>query len=119
MIQPSLLEIPAPIEPGLTPTTGGAHSCVSTPVATPGRTAVGVSHGCAGCRSRWAGSRTAHCAAPYCHRTFSGVGPFDAHRLAGRCVDPVLVGMALVSGRPYPCWGYPADAAAGVSGVAA
>jgi hypothetical protein len=38
-------------------------------------------------------SRTqAHCSV--CHRTFSGVGPFDQHRRDGRCIDPATLGMA-------------------------
>jgi hypothetical protein len=41
-------------------------------------------HGCGGCDSRWSGSLTAHCAA--CHRSFGGVGPFDAHRVNGECL---------------------------------
>ena len=32
----------------------------------------------------------AHC--PTCHRTFGGVGGFDAHRRNGACRDPVTVG---------------------------
>lgn len=42
-----------------------------------------------------------------CHQTFSGVSTFDAHRRNGRCLTPAEVGMSLVPGRPYECWGYP------------
>jgi hypothetical protein len=36
----------------------------------------------------------AHCTGPHsCHRTFSGVGPFDEHRRDGQCADPLTLGM--------------------------
>jgi hypothetical protein len=60
------------------------------------------------CGARWAGSGTAHCAAQ-CHRTFSGAGPFDAHRRDGKCLDPATIGMSLVGGRAYECWGHPME----------
>ena len=62
-------------------------------------------HGCR-CGARWAGSTTAHCGAQ-CHKIFSGVTAFDAHRRNGVCLDPATVGMSLVPGRAYECWGYP------------
>jgi hypothetical protein len=44
---------------------------------------------CGGCDAEWHGTRVAHCAARNCHRTFAGVGLFDAHRTVdGRCLDP-------------------------------
>jgi hypothetical protein len=61
------------------------------------------------CGARWAGSNTAHCAGE-CHRTFSGVGPFDAHRSNGHCREPESVGMSVLAGRAYECWGYPSEA---------
>lgn len=57
------------------------------------------------CGARWAGSRTAHCAS--CHETFSGVTPFDAHRRGGECRTPGDVGLSLLPGRAYRCWGNP------------
>jgi hypothetical protein len=37
-------------------------------------------HACGKCPARWSGINIAHCSA--CHKTFGGVGPFDAHRAA-------------------------------------
>lgn len=65
-------------------------------------------HGCR-CGARWAGSTTAHCAGT-CHLTFSGVSTFDAHRANGQCRRPESVGMSLIPGRAYECWGYPVEA---------
>lgn len=48
-------------------------------------------HGCGRCPSRWTGLRIAHCGS--CHRTFSAVSTFDRHRVKGRCVDPVSIGL--------------------------
>jgi hypothetical protein len=68
-------------------------------------------HHCAKCTSRWNGYSTAHCGA--CHLTFTGITAFDKHRdgshtdRVGRfCVAPETVGLVL-SGRTYPCWGFP------------
>jgi hypothetical protein len=44
-----------------------------------------------------------------CHTTFAGVTAFDKHRVNGHCVPPTRLGMSLLPGRPYPCWGYPAE----------
>ena len=48
--------------------------------------------GCGGCDAKWTGVAAAHCAAPGCHRTFSGPTAFDKHRVGtgerGRCSDP-------------------------------
>lgn len=48
---------------------------------------------CGGCDTTWTGHRTAHCAT--CHRTFTGIGPFDLHRSAtgehGACLDPATL----------------------------
>lgn len=63
-------------------------------------------HNCQ-CGARWAGANTSHCG--NCHDTFSGVSTFDRHRRDGRCVAPYHVGMSLIPGRAYDCWGYPAD----------
>ena len=56
------------------------------------------------CGARWSGSRTAHCGGT-CHRTFTGVSTFDAHRVGGRCVEPGASGLVLVPGRAYEVWG--------------
>jgi hypothetical protein len=63
---------------------------------------------CSRCGARWAGTVTAHCAGD-CHRTFSGVGPFDEHRRDGKCLDPATLGMTLMPGRAYECWGRPSE----------
>jgi hypothetical protein len=60
-------------------------------------------HGCK-CGARWSGGRTAHCPAD-CHKTFSGVTGFDAHRRNGQCLDPASIGLTLQPGRAYECWG--------------
>jgi hypothetical protein len=46
-----------------------------------------------GCRrgARWWSLHTAHCGS--CHRTFSRVSNFDAHRRGGACVDPASRGL--------------------------
>ena len=64
-------------------------------------------HSCR-CGARWAGTRTAHCGGS-CHLTFNGVSPFDDHRRGGACTPPQELGMTLVFGRAYDCWGYPAE----------
>lgn len=66
----------------------------------------GVQHACGHCDARWFGRRTCHCGS--CHRTFTGVGPFDAHRRQGICVDPTAAGL-VDAGRIYPCWGTTRD----------
>lgn len=66
-------------------------------------------YGCR-CGARWSGSGSTHCAGG-CHLTFSGVPPFDRHRVKGRCVEPSSLGMALVPGRTTEVWGYPQDEA--------
>jgi hypothetical protein len=80
-------------------------------------------HGCAGCDARWNGFNTAHCGTGGCHRTFTSVKAFDAHRIGNheprnphrksapggrRCADPATVGL-VDAGRDYPCWGLPSD----------
>jgi hypothetical protein len=66
-------------------------------------------HGCGGCPARWSGTRTSHCGAAGCHVSFAGVSLFDRHRVNGHCVPPARLGMSLLPGRPYPCWGYPTE----------
>lgn len=61
------------------------------------------SHGCGGCVSRWTGLRAGHCAE--CHRTFSGITAFDAHRSYDHCKDPAAVGLVDRAG----IWGRPGD----------
>jgi hypothetical protein len=62
------------------------------------------------CGAHWGGSKTCHCTV--CHRSFTVVRAFDAHRRGSyepdrrRCVDPATVGL-IDAGRAYPCWGYP------------
>lgn len=70
-------------------------------------------HACR-CGSRWSGGLTAHCAA--CHRTFSGIGPFDRHRRDDGCADPATVGLVLATGRAFECWGNPPDTQDGRDG---
>jgi hypothetical protein len=71
-------------------------------------------HGCSGCDARWDGFNTAHCGTGGCHRTFTGLKAFDAHRKGSHakgtrhCVDPATVGL-VDAGRGYPCWGHPGD----------
>lgn len=84
----------------------------------------------AGCRcgAQWGGLNTAHCSAEGCHRTFTSVAAFDAHRVGPwgvdrrgqkrrmpgyadgtrHCADPTTVGL-VDAGRAYPCWGFPSD----------
>ena len=57
------------------------------------------------CGSRWSGYNTAHCAR--CHRTFTGVAAFDAHKPVQGCIDPVELGMVLAEGRAYDAWRLP------------
>lgn len=57
------------------------------------------------CGARWSGSNTCHAAC--CHLTFSGVESFDIHRRGGDCKPPASVGLQLVDGRAYECWGKP------------
>lgn len=68
-------------------------------------------HHCAKCTGRWNGFNTAHCSA--CHLTFTGVTAFDKHRAGNHsvrryCLSPEEVGLVL-TGRAYPCWGFPSD----------
>lgn len=44
---------------------------------------------CNGCASTWTGLLACHCGA--CHRTFTGLAAFDAHRSYGKCKDPATV----------------------------
>lgn len=55
------------------------------------------------CGTRWSGTRTAHCSA--CHRTFTGVGPFDRHRRGGHCLDPADVGLEAIDRGAYTAYG--------------
>lgn len=60
------------------------------------------------CGARWSGNSTCHCGS--CHISLSGVTNFDRHRRNGQCLDPAELGMSLLSGRAYPCWGSTEDA---------
>lgn len=64
------------------------------------------------CGARWSGNNTCHAAC--CHRTFSGVEAFDHHRRGGVCKHPTDVGLTLVAGRAYECWGHTPNAPAEV-----
>lgn len=64
-------------------------------------------HSCR-CGARWSGYITCHAAC--CHRTFSGVEAFDHHRRGGVCKHPTDVGLTLVAGRAYECWGHTPNA---------
>lgn len=48
---------------------------------------------CGGCTETWTALGACHCAT--CHRTFSGLGLFDAHRSPrgehGTCLDPAKI----------------------------
>jgi hypothetical protein len=57
---------------------------------------------CGGCAVTWTGSSRCHCSA--CHRTFGGVGGFDAHRVRDGCVDPQAKAMVR---NPQGVWVYP------------
>lgn len=52
-----------------------------------------MSTNCGGCDATWTGTSICHCA--NCHRTFSGLGHFDAHRSQygerGSCIDPATL----------------------------
>jgi hypothetical protein len=45
-----------------------------------------VGHGACGLRWHQSGNDTGHCGC--CHRTFTSLRAFDAHRQGGQCVDP-------------------------------
>jgi hypothetical protein len=75
---------------------------------------------CGTCHSWWTGQLTSHCSG--CHRTFTGLTAFDAHRDGNHangtrhCVDPATLtdskgqpAPLVDAGRSYPCWGYPSD----------
>lgn len=56
------------------------------------------------CGARWGGHNVSHCTS--CHRTFSAVSTFDEHRNRKGCADPESLGMVLLVGRVYDCWGH-------------
>jgi hypothetical protein len=58
------------------------------------------------CQRWWTGSERSH--ASCCHRTFSSLSAFDAHRKGGRCNNPEDVGL-IARPKPYgDLWGWPA-----------
>ena len=57
------------------------------------------------CGARWSGATTSHCRA--CHKTFTGVEAFDAHKPVTGCLDPIEAGMVLAEGRAYEAWRMP------------
>lgn len=79
---------------------------------------------CPKCGAWWTGINTAHCMAENCHRTFTTVAAFDAHRAGSHsrdtrhCVNPesIVIQSGPRKGQPaplvdasraYPCWGFP------------
>jgi hypothetical protein len=72
--------------------------------ATGTRSTADLPHGCGRCAVRWSGALTSHCGGG-CHLTFGGVTAFDRHRRSGACLPPETVGLSLIPGRAYPCWG--------------
>lgn len=52
-----------------------------------------MSNTCGRCTTTWTGTRLCHCG--NCHRSFSGLALFDAHRLGygerGNCLDPATL----------------------------
>lgn len=70
--------------------------------AVPERPGTPATHACGRCSARWTGLRTCHCNT--CHRTFTGVTPFDRHRRGDRCLHPVDADL-VDAGRTYACWG--------------
>jgi hypothetical protein len=59
-------------------------------------------HACR-CGARWSGTGTCHCGA--CHVTTTGISTFAQHRPRGACAPPATVGLVVVPGRAYKCWG--------------
>lgn len=56
------------------------------------------------CGAWWTGLSTCHCAG--CHVTFTGISAFDKHRVHGRCVDPVTIGL-VPADREWIGWARP------------
>jgi hypothetical protein len=65
-------------------------------------------HRCGRCGARWAGERTAHCAA-MCHQTFSSPSAFYLHRVGGECRDPASRKLVLRQRAGYEVWSEPRD----------
>jgi hypothetical protein len=42
----------------------------------------------------------------------SGVTAFDRHRRNGQCLNPAGIGLTLLAGRAYECWGNTEDVTA-------
>jgi hypothetical protein len=58
------------------------------------------------CGLWWTGNERSH--ASCCHRTFSSLSAFEAHRRGLRCNDPATVGL-IARAKPYgDLWGWPA-----------
>ena len=56
------------------------------------------------CGAWWTGRGAAHCGG--CHRTFTSVSAFVAHRRKGECVDPESLGMVRAD-RQWIGWSLP------------
>lgn len=96
------------LEPNPAPPVGVSHPALAN-FGEPGHADPSTLRNTCRCGARWSGARTAHCGGT-CHRTFSGVSTFDAHRRGGRCVDPEVLppdgpGLMVVPGRAYEVWG--------------
>lgn len=67
------------------------------------------------CGEWWTALAAAHRAG--CHRTFTSVSGFTAHRKAGKCIDPIELGMVRAE-RKYEAWAMPGTWAGPEDGVA-
>jgi hypothetical protein len=68
------------------------------------------------CERWWTGLGRSHCAAPGCHRTFSGDSAANQHRKGAHgvdrhCVDPASVGLAARAMPFGTLWSWPAPEA--------
>lgn len=84
--------IPAhPDDAGATKTRPEGYGCGEAPKSPQNRDALGFT--CGGCDTRWTGFNRCHCSG--CHRTFSGLALFDAHRRdirgVGTCLNPAQI----------------------------
>lgn len=93
-----------------TTTLGGAENRSKPSYASGNRPSRSIE--CGTCGAWWTRELTAHCSG--CHRTYTGMTAFDAHRSGSHtagtrhCLDPADVGL-VDAGRAYPCWGTKGD----------
>jgi hypothetical protein len=70
---------------------------------------------CGRCGAEWTGYSTCHCSAAGCHRTFTSITAFDAHRTGSHangerhCLDPATVGLVPVTKTYWTGWGNPGE----------